>query len=192
MTPPITPTTPVSPKEYEIIVTTMDDEEAILNFLRKTFFKDEPLNKFLELISNENPQCIDLEKFALKDLDNGLNLKAVHNGNIIGVSLNALLTKGYYSDDFKVTDPKFSKIVRLLDRITIESDVFSRFPDCKKAITVKILSVDGAYRGQGIAKELINKTSMQTIEKILIFSSFIGSRSLEENTGIISQFPARL
>lgn len=47
MTPPITPTTPVSPKEYEIVIAKLEDQEDILNFLRESFFKDEPLNKFL-------------------------------------------------------------------------------------------------------------------------------------------------
>ncbi|KAH1019877.1 hypothetical protein HUJ04_009628 [Dendroctonus ponderosae] len=161
MTPPITPTTPVSPKEYDIVLAGEKDREDVLNFLRQFFFKDEPLNKFLGLISEQTPRCFDLEAFATKELDNELNLKAVHNGKTIGICLNGLIKRGYLDkgdDGLKITDQKFSKIVRLLDRVAAESDVFSRFPDCDKAMTVKILSVDGAYRGQGIAKELMNKT----------------------------------
>ncbi|XP_066145873.1 arylalkylamine N-acetyltransferase 1-like isoform X2 [Euwallacea fornicatus] len=161
MTPPITPTTPVSPMEYEIQEATPKDKEDILNFLRTFFFKDEPLNKYLDLINEDNPRCVDLEKFALKELSNGINLKAVHNGNIIGICLNAVLKRDYLQnseDQQKITDEKFSKIVRMLDKVGLESNVFQRFPDCDKAVTVKILSVDGNYRGQGIAKELLNKT----------------------------------
>lgn len=161
MTPPITPTTPVSPKEYEIAIAHLEDQEDILNFLRESFFKDEPLNKFLGLINENSPRCVDLEKFAMKDLANGLNLKAVHNGKIIGVCLNGLLKRGYLENpenELKITDEKFTKIVRLLDKTALESDVFQKFPDSDKAVTVKIISVDGAYRGQGIAKELLNKT----------------------------------
>lgn len=61
-------------------------------------------------------------------------------------------------NELKITDEKFSKIVRLLDKTALESDVFQKFSDSEKAVTVKIISVDGAYRGQGIAKELLNKT----------------------------------
>ncbi|KAF7271333.1 hypothetical protein GWI33_015777 [Rhynchophorus ferrugineus] len=160
MSPPITPTTPVSPKEYDIQVATVEDKEEILNFLRKFFFKDEPLNKFLGLIDEKTPTCLDLEDFSTKEIDNNLNLKAVHNGKIIGISLNGLLKRGYLEeeDDLHITDPKFVKIVRLLERVSKESDVFARFPDSDTAVTVKILSVNDAYRGQGIARELVNKT----------------------------------
>ncbi|XP_030766405.1 dopamine N-acetyltransferase-like isoform X1 [Sitophilus oryzae] len=160
MSPPITPTTPVSPKEYDIQLATSADKEDILIFLREFFFKDEPLNNYLGLISEDRPRCIDLEEYCTKELDNGLNLKAVHNGKIIGLSLNGILERGYLDkeDDYKVTDPKFSKIIRLLDRVGKESDIFARFPEFDKTVTVKILSVNGAYRGQGIAKELVNKT----------------------------------
>lgn len=160
MTPPITPTTPISPKEYDIVLATLDDEQDVLNFLREFFFKDEPLNKYLGLISDASPRCLDLEKFSTKELGNGLNLKAVHNGKIIGVCLNGLLERGYINEisDSSSSSGKFGKITRLLDKVAIESDVFARFPDCDKAMTVKIISVNGAYRGQGIAKELMNKT----------------------------------
>ncbi|CAG9762252.1 unnamed protein product [Ceutorhynchus assimilis] len=160
MSPPITPTTPVSPKEYDILVATNDDQEDILNFLRTFFYKDEPLNKNLGLISNETPRCKDLEKFSTKDIGNGLNLKAVHNGKLIGVCLNGILERGFLDkdDDFEITDRKFSKIVALLDKVDRDADVFAKFPASAKAVSVKIISVDGAYRGQGIAKELVNKT----------------------------------
>ncbi|XP_050299236.1 arylalkylamine N-acetyltransferase 1-like isoform X2 [Anthonomus grandis grandis] len=155
------PTTPVSPKEYDIVVTTASDKEDILNFLREFFFRDEPLNKYLDLINENNPRCKDLEYFSTKNIDNGLNLKAIHNGKIIGVCLNDLLKRGYLQDppdEHEITDPKFSKIVRMLGKVEVESDIFSKFPDSDTAMTTKILTVNNAYRGQGIAKELLNKT----------------------------------
>ena len=47
MSPPITPTTPISPKDYEISVVTKEDKEEILHFLQEFFYRDEPLNKSL-------------------------------------------------------------------------------------------------------------------------------------------------
>lgn len=157
---PSTPSTPTSPIDYEIQIATEADKESILEFLQTFFFKDEPLNSYLKLITDEHPRCIDLEKFSLKEINNGLNLKAVHNGKIIGVSLNGILERRWIdkSDSFKCDDDKFSIILGLLDRVARESDPFKKYPGCDKAMTVKILSVDGAYRGKGIAKELMAKT----------------------------------
>lgn len=157
---PSTPSTPTSPIDYEIHIATEEDREPILNFLQTFFFRDEPLNSYLNLINEENPRCIDLENFSLKELNNGVNLKAVHNGKIIGVSLNGVLERGWLNNDdsYKCDDEKFSIILALLDRVARESDPFKKYPDCDKAMTVKILSVDGAYRGKGIAKELMAKT----------------------------------
>lgn len=160
MAPTITPSSPIHPKKYDILPATVDDKEEIVHLLREFFYKDEPLNKYTGIVSEEKPVCQDLEDFCIHDLHNGLNLKAVYDGKIIGVSLNSLLEKGYLDeeDDFKVTDPIFSKIYSLLGQVGQDSNVFARFPDCDKAMTVKIISVNRAFRGQGIAKELMNKT----------------------------------
>ncbi|KAJ8966864.1 hypothetical protein NQ314_003258 [Rhamnusium bicolor] len=142
---PSTPSTPTSPIDYEIQIITIEDKEEVQNFLQTFFYRDEPLNSYLQVISEETPRCIDLEIFSLKNLENGLNLKVIHNGKLIGVCLNGILERGWVEKEepFKCEDKKFNYI---------------RFPGCDKAITVKILSVDGAYRGKGIAKELVAKT----------------------------------
>lgn len=157
---PSTPSTPTSPIDYEIQIATDEDKEPIRNFLQTFFFRDEPLNCYLKLITEENPRCIDLENFSLKEINNGVNLKAVYNGKIIGVSLNGILERGWIdtTDSYTCEDEKFSKILGLLDHVARESDPFKKFSDCDKAMTVKIISVDGTYRGKGIAKELMAKT----------------------------------
>ncbi|KAJ8913024.1 hypothetical protein NQ315_002039, partial [Exocentrus adspersus] len=157
---PSTPSTPTSPIPYEIQIATEDDRESILNFLQTFFFRDEPLNSYLGIITEETPRCLDLENFSLKELNNGVNLKAVYNGKIIGVSLNGILERGWLGKDdpYKHGDTKFGIILDLLERVARESDPFKKYPDCEKAMTVKILSVDGTYRGKGIAKALMAKT----------------------------------
>lgn len=158
---PSTPSTPTSPIDYEIKVATTDDREEFLNFLRTFFFRDEPLNSYLELITEENPRCRDLEDFSLKELNSGLNLKAVHNGKLIGVCLNSILERGWLDEEdtsFTCEDKKFNVILGLLGHVARESNPFNTFTDADRAMTVKVLSVDGAYRGKGIAKELMAKT----------------------------------
>lgn len=62
------------------------------------------------------------------------------------------------TENFECTDAKFSKIVSLLDYVATESDPFKIYSGIDKAMTVKILSVDGSFRGKGIAKDLMIKT----------------------------------
>ncbi|VEN60412.1 unnamed protein product, partial [Callosobruchus maculatus] len=154
-----TPSTPTSPIDYEIKVATENERQAVLEFLRKFFFKDEPLNSYSKLITEEKPICPDIEKFAMKDFNNDLNLVAIYNNNIIGVCLNSILERNATEEEpFVSEDKTFDKIVKLLDYVAEHSDPFRKFPECDKAMTVKILSVDGSYRGKGIAKELMART----------------------------------
>lgn len=135
------------------------DRDETLQFLRKFFIRDEPLNYSLGLLEGRS-KCNELEEFCVKELDNGINLKAVSNGKIIGLCFNGILTKGYIDEIEEVDcpDKKFEKILKLLDHVAVESNVFGKFEDCDKALTVKILSVDSAWRGRGIAKELMDKS----------------------------------
>ncbi|CAH1390087.1 unnamed protein product [Nezara viridula] len=55
-------------------------------------------------------------------------------------------------------DPKFRITQDLIDKIDIEADIFGRFPDVDKLIEIRVVSVDEAYRGQGIAKALLDET----------------------------------
>ncbi|XP_049826010.1 arylalkylamine N-acetyltransferase 1-like isoform X2 [Aethina tumida] len=160
---PSTPSTPCSPLAdlFDIEVITEKDRDDVLQFLQTFFFKDEPLNSAIGLITDENPRCLDLETYSLKELNNGLNLKAVMDGKLIGVCLNGMLHRGFVDDidiNEKVDDPKFTKIVRLLNFVAKDSDVFQHFPDCDKAMYVKILSVDTSLRGKGIAKDFLART----------------------------------
>lgn len=53
---------------------------------------------------------------------------------------------------------KFKKILNLLTTVNIQSDIFGKFPNITSLVEVRVLSVDDAYRGKGIAKACINKT----------------------------------
>uniref|UniRef100_A0A6P7HDJ9 Dopamine N-acetyltransferase-like n=1 Tax=Diabrotica virgifera virgifera TaxID=50390 RepID=A0A6P7HDJ9_DIAVI len=71
-------------KSYKIRDATKADRDAIVEFLRISFFRDEPLNAFLELVTEENPTCETLEEFTVGHIPNGINLVAVHNDQIVG------------------------------------------------------------------------------------------------------------
>ncbi|RZB38781.1 dopamine N acetyltransferase, partial [Asbolus verrucosus] len=158
---PSTPSTPCSPPAdpYDIEVIDDGDKEEVLQFLRTFFIRDEPLNFSLGLLEGR-ATCAELEDYSIKDLNSGLNLKAVSNGKIIGVCLNGILNKGYVDEieEACCEDKKFAKILKLLDHVAVQSNIFSHFPEIDKAMTVKILSVDSSWRGRGIAKDLMNRT----------------------------------
>lgn len=98
-----------------------------------------------------------------------MSFEAVNaDGRMIGVSLNALLTRDRYSLEppeseqllelEKYKDLKFRKIVQLLQSVYWQSNMFKSHPDINRVLEIKILSVDSSCRGQGVAKALIKRT----------------------------------
>lgn len=154
---PSTPSTPTSPIDIEVRVATESDKDRIVDFLRRFFFRDEPLNKYLQLFSDENSRCPDLEKFASKEITDP-SVIAELDGKLVGICLNGIMEKGEEEDHSEPQDKSFSKIFKLLQRVAKESNPFQHFPGAKKAMAIKIVSVDDAYRGKGIAKQLMAKT----------------------------------
>lgn len=154
---PSTPMTPTSPIDFNVRIATKDDRTRMVEFLRKFFFRDEPLNKYLDMITPENPINEDLERFACADLDDP-TIVAEMDGKLIGVCLNGIMEKEKKEEEFVPRDKKFAKIFHLLEFVAKDSDPFSHFPGATKAMTIKIVSVDDTYRGKGIAKQLMAKT----------------------------------
>ncbi|XP_014294929.1 arylalkylamine N-acetyltransferase 1 isoform X1 [Microplitis demolitor] len=151
------------PMDYHIQIIGEESKAQVLAFLRRFFFRDEPLNYNIKLIpEGENSTCIPLEKYSMSSIDESLSLMAVSsNGNIVGVQLNGTTVAPEDTDepDFikNCENEKFKKILRLLHYVDRKADVLSRYPD-KKMIDVKIISVDSNWRGKGIAATLCKKT----------------------------------
>lgn len=164
MSVPSTPSTPTSPgpEPYEVKTITENDSEPLLEFLRTFFFKDEPLNVAVKLIEFKDSTCVELEQFSLKSINEGTSLMAVSSsGKIIGVCLNGKLQNDDpKEEEEECPNPKFAKILKLLDYADQEGTqiIAQKYPDVDKVMFVKILSVDGAWRGKGIAKELMDRT----------------------------------
>lgn len=159
MSTPSTPTTPIEP--YSIKPIKQADSESVLNFLRKFFFRDEPLNVDIKLLDTPDATCKELEDYSVKSIKDGLSLMAVsESGKIIGVCLNGCMKREDPEEEEDCPNPKFAKILKLLGTVDKQADVFGQFPDVDKVMIVKILSVDGSWRGRGIAKELMDRTRL--------------------------------
>jgi hypothetical protein len=84
-------------------------------------------------------------------------------GRVVGVVLNGSQEPGHLEEMEECADtcphPRFRKILQLLAAVDRRSDVFGKCPDVDKLVEVRILSVDSAMRGRGIAKALIEKSA---------------------------------
>lgn len=139
---------------------TVDDAEEVLKLLKKFFFKDEPLNTFLNL-----GECKELEKYSTKYLHEHCSYKAVNGrGEIVGVNINGLINKPKETDDApeklaaNCEHPKFKKIMALMDYVDEHFNIFDLYPDVDRLLDIKIMSVDSRYRGLGIAGKLTDRT----------------------------------
>ncbi|KAH8286759.1 hypothetical protein KR018_005136 [Drosophila ironensis] len=151
--------------EYKLIGP--EHYQQVLEHLRRSFFADEPLNKAAGLCQNGCSNA-ELEDHCLEALDDRMSLMAVDQKaaeagkcKIAGVVLNGILRDG---DTAKALgklqdscDPDFRKIFELLHRHNLRHDLFKHF-DVDAMFDVRILSVDSAYRGQGIANELVRQS----------------------------------
>ncbi|XP_034108603.1 arylalkylamine N-acetyltransferase 1 isoform X1 [Drosophila albomicans] len=144
---------------YTIELIKPEDHEAVLSMLKTFFFKDEPLNTFLNL-----GECSDLEKYSMKSLSDNCSYKAVNkSGDIIGVFINGLLKRPAATDapPEKAADgcshPKFKKILGLMDHVEEKFNIFDIYPNEEQILDGKILSVDTNYRGMGIAGKLTER-----------------------------------
>ncbi|XP_032677783.1 dopamine N-acetyltransferase-like isoform X2 [Odontomachus brunneus] len=149
--------------DYHIEIINKDDKLKVLKFLRRFFFRDEPLNQCIQLIpEGEDSTCIELEDYcSTASLENGFSLMAVSaSGAIVGVMLNGKMDPPSNEEPEYIsscTNPKFKKILRLLHYVDKKVNVGGQFRDLN-IMEIRIISVDTNWRGQGIAKALVEKS----------------------------------
>jgi len=84
------------------------------------------------------------------------------NGEVIGACLNGCHEPGHAelmeAEAGRCPNPKFRKILQLLATLERRSDVFGKFPDVTRLLEIRIVAVDGAWRGKGIATALLERT----------------------------------
>ncbi|XP_058820401.1 arylalkylamine N-acetyltransferase 1 isoform X2 [Topomyia yanbarensis] len=164
---------------------TEDDAEDVLKLLKKFFFKDEPLNTFVEL-----GECKELEKYSTKCLHEHCSFKAVNSrGEIVGVNINGLINRPTDEPQPKLADgcehPKFKMIMALMDYVDERFNIFDLHKDIDRLLDVKIMSVDTRYRGMGIAGKLTDRTMECVKEKNIklvhvLCSSHYSARVMEK------------
>lgn len=80
--------------DFSIKPITPESKLKVLGFMKKNFFKDEPLNNSVKLIDAKDTTCIELEEYSMSSLDENLSLMAVSSsGMIVGVIINGKTIK---------------------------------------------------------------------------------------------------
>lgn len=136
--------------------------DEVIEHLRENFFYDEPLNRAVGLCREKGEGHPELEKHSLATLSDGVSV-AVQNskGEIVGVCLNGILHPGETSKAKealdKCQDARFRKIFNLLYDQNLKFNLFEMF-NIDRVFEYRILSVDKNYRGQGLAKKLVQRS----------------------------------
>lgn len=106
--------------------------------------------------------CPELEYWATKYLKDGCSFKALNMKNeIIGIILNGIVRKNPEPDEDdakEVNHVQFNKILNLFSYIDTKYNVFDVHPQFDIVLDAKIMSVNSAYRGVGICKELTRRS----------------------------------
>ncbi|KZC05043.1 Dopamine N-acetyltransferase [Dufourea novaeangliae] len=150
--------------DYHIQVITKDDKLRILKFLRRFFFRDEPLNHSIQLIpESEDSTCLELEEYcSTSSMENNLSVMAVSTSStIVGIALNGKMEPASEEEPEYITtckNPKFQKILRLLHHVDRNVTRDGQFRGLN-VLEVRIISVDTNWRGKGIGKALMEKTT---------------------------------
>ncbi|XP_071441505.1 arylalkylamine N-acetyltransferase 1-like isoform X2 [Hetaerina americana] len=154
---------------YEIFPVAPGDAERVIDFLRRFFFRDEPINRAVDLVPEDGSgTSLFLEAHCLSTLTHGLSLMAVESGTggaasgrIIGVSLNGDGKPGdadiLATEAERCLDPKFKRILRLLEMVERKADVLALYGEDRQ-FELRIISVDDSCRGRGIATALLQQS----------------------------------
>uniref|UniRef100_A0A8D8FXE4 aralkylamine N-acetyltransferase n=3 Tax=Culex pipiens TaxID=7175 RepID=A0A8D8FXE4_CULPI len=154
--------------KVRLVTITSEYYDDVIEHLRRTFFADEPLNKATNLTRPGLGHPL-LEKHSFSTLRDSVSVMAItSDGEIAGVALNGIL---YGHCDIKhsmdklndVTDENFKKIFKLLYEENLKINLFKQF-EVDKIFEIRILSVDSKFRGQGLAKKLMNESENIAIE----------------------------
>lgn len=134
-----------------------NDTDAILEFLRKHFYPDEPL-----IMGNESKQQSSKdEEFSISLIPSGTSIVAIDTDNqIIGVKLAGPAKPGDAEEMLNEAklckDKKWSEILNLLAYVEIQANVFERY-NVDRALYMQIISVHSKFRGKSIALKMTEK-----------------------------------
>ncbi|CAH0727134.1 unnamed protein product, partial [Brenthis ino] len=157
------PRTRTMAPSYSLCKLTPEDKEQVIDFLRRFFFRDEPLNLTINLLDTPESRCIELEDYASSTLDDGVSVAAIdENGKLVGVVVNGIVRR----DEIDYTDksedcpnPKFRRILKLLGHLDREARIWDKLPQsCQSVLEIRLASTHSDWRGRGLMRAMCEES----------------------------------
>ncbi|CAH2269176.1 jg1707 [Pararge aegeria aegeria] len=151
------------PHAYTLQKLTPKDKESVIDFLRRFFFLDEPLNQTINLLETPESRCFELEEYASSSLADDASIAAVdENGDYVGIVLNGVVRReevDYTDKSDDCAHPKFKRILKLLGHLDREAKIWDKLdPSCHTVVEVRIASTHTGWRGRGLMRVLCEET----------------------------------
>ncbi|CAB3255866.1 unnamed protein product [Arctia plantaginis] len=137
----------------------LNDKQRMLKFLRRFFFRDEPMNLAVNLLETPESVCLELEEYVASSLEDGVSVAAVdEDGEYVGVIVNGIVRKeevDYTDKSADCPNPKFRQILRVLGYLDREAKMWEKLPkDCNTVLELRIAATHSEWRGRGLVKAL--------------------------------------
>ncbi|CAG9101118.1 unnamed protein product [Plutella xylostella] len=140
------------------------DKEQTLQFLRRFFFRDEPMNQAIQLLETPDSRCEELEEYAAATLDEEVSFAVVDDqGEFAGVIINGIvrredaLAAAAVDKSSECPDPKFRRILSVLGHLEHAARVWEQLAGAP-VLEVRIASTHSAWRGRGLMRVLCEET----------------------------------
>ncbi|XP_068628508.1 arylalkylamine N-acetyltransferase 1-like isoform X2 [Battus philenor] len=148
---------------YTLCALSADDKDAVIDFLRRFFFRDEPLNQTINLLETPESRCLELEDYAASTLHDGVSVAAIDdNGDFVGVVINGIVKRedvDYTDKSEECPHPKFKRILKLLGHLDREARIWDKLPkECHTVMEVRIASTHSGWRGRGLMRILCEES----------------------------------
>uniref|UniRef100_A0A1E1VZG3 aralkylamine N-acetyltransferase n=2 Tax=Pectinophora gossypiella TaxID=13191 RepID=A0A1E1VZG3_PECGO len=139
------------------------DKEDLLQFLRRFFFRDEPMNRAVGLLETPQSRCEELEEYATSSLDDKVSIAAFDDdGQIVGVIINGIATRKDADDTDKSDEcknEKFARILKVLNHLNKEARIWDKLPaSCHTVLEIRIASTHSDWRGRGLMRVLCEES----------------------------------
>ncbi|XP_061393501.1 arylalkylamine N-acetyltransferase-like 2 [Musca vetustissima] len=144
--------------DIELRIVQEEDREAILEVLRKFFFKDEPLTGFTEPMGVAS---VTEEEYVLNQIKYGTSVMAIHKptNKVVGACMAGPQgvdeADHLFEESAKEGDTKWGKILKMLACIERDAKVSQRY-GVEKILYIIGTCVDSSMRGKNLGSRLYN------------------------------------
>ncbi|XP_073946326.1 arylalkylamine N-acetyltransferase 1-like isoform X2 [Choristoneura fumiferana] len=148
---------------YTLRKLSASDKEITLAFLRRFFFRDEPMNRAVELLETPDARCPELEDYASSSLSDGVSIAAFDDlGEMVGVVINGIVKReeaDYTDKSEECSNLKFRRIIKVLGHLDREARIWDKVAKhCNKVVEIRIASTHSEWRGRGLMRVLCEET----------------------------------